>query len=377
MKAVIVQAEMKQYRADFFRALHHRLAEDGIDLCVVYSSPNKREAEKRDSIELDGGIGVKVPAVWLLRSRLLYQHAWPELAGADLVIVEQASKHLLNYMLLATRSFSHTRLAFWGHGFNRQANGTWLGEFLKARIIRRPDWWFGYTSGTVDYLVAKGVSAAITTNVQNAIDTAQLAAAAASVTEEQVDALRWALGIAPSARVALFCGSLYSNKQIQFLIASSELIRSRLPDFHLVVIGDGPDRAIANAVAAQHSWVHYVGPKFGDDRAPYFRMSEVALNPGLVGLGILDAFAAGLPVFTTNIPVHSPEIEYLVENYNGVITAFNIASFADAVLGTLADSQLLAHLRMGASESARKYTLEPMVENFAKGVRTCLAQKEQ
>ena len=372
-KVVIVQATIKQYRSGFFAGLHKRLAQDGIDLKVVYSEPNSLEAEKRDFVEVDGGLGVKVPADWLFSNRVVYQHAWRQLEGADLVVVEHASKHLLNYLLFASRLLNSRKVAFWGHGFH--PNGTRVGRVLRQRMLHLPDWWFAYTERSVRYLLANGVPPEIVTNVQNAIDTNALACAAKSIDEGQAAALLRSLGIAEGSRVGLYCGALYSKKHLPMLIASSALVRNALPDFQLVIVGDGPDRQTVKDAASRYPWLHYVGPQFGAARAPYFRVADLLLNPGLVGLGILDAFAVGMPVLTTVVPIHCPEIEYLEDGYNGVVTRHDVVTYADAVVSTLSNHDLLDRLRQGARQSGRKYTLQNMVEHFAGGVRTCLQSK--
>ncbi len=373
-KVMIVQSTVKQYRVGFFVALHERLARDHVNLQVVYSDPNATEAEKHDFVEVDSEVGVKVRADWLFANRLVYQRAWRHVADADIVIVEHASKHLLNYLLFAGRAVSPRKVALWGHGFAR--NGTSLGGFLSRRMLRRADWWFAYTAGTLRFLVANGVPAEMVTNVQNAIDTDGLSRAADGIGQEEALALRHDLGIGPGARVGLFCGSLYSHKRLPMLIASGALVRASVPDFHLVIVGDGPDASIAKNASSSYQWVHYVGPKFGDARAPYFRIADLLLNPGLVGLVILDAFAAGLPVLTTDLPTHGPEIEYLEEGHNGIVTREDTVAFADAVVATLTNHELLGRLRAGASGSGRKYTLRNMVENFAGGVRACLGREK-
>ncbi len=375
MKVVIVQSVLKHYRTGFFLALQDRLAEDGIDLRVAYSEPNAQEAEKGDFVEVNGGIGFKVRANWFFSNRLVYQHAWRRVEGADLVIVEQASKHLLNYALFASRAVFNRRVALWGHGFN--SDGTRLGRVLRRYMLRLPDWWFAYTARSVRFLLANRVPAEIVTNVQNAIDTAAFAKAASKVTPEETSALRSALGIASGARVGLSCGSLYSHKHLPMLIASCALVRARVPDFHLIVVGDGPDRRLVIDAASRNPWIHYVGPKFGDDRAPYFRIAELLLNPGLVGLGILDGFAGGLPILTTDIPIHCPEIEYLVDGRNGLVTRNDVAAYAKGVVGTLHNPELMGRLREGACQSGRTYTLANMVDNFAGGVRACLERRKR
>jgi glycosyltransferase involved in cell wall biosynthesis len=369
-KVVIVQATARHYRAKFFSALHGRLAQDHIDLRVIYSNPNAEDAKRCDCVELDASVGLKVRANWLFSNRLVYQHARQHLSDAHLVIVEHASRYLLNYALFANRVVSQRKIALWGHGFNR--TGTSLGRFLRRLVLRLPDWWFAYSGVTLRYLLANGIPSEVTTNVQNAIDTEGLRRAAASISSEQAQALRRALRIGPEARVGLYCGSLYPHKRLPMLIAACRRVQAFAPNFHLIIMGDGPDRNIVEDAVSRHSWIHYVGAKFGEDRASYFRIADLLLNPGLVGLGILDAFAVGLPVLTTDIPIHGPEIEYLDAGNNAIVTPHDILAYADAVVGVLGNHELLGWLREGASRSGHKYTLENMVKNFTSGVEACL-----
>ena len=101
-------------------------------------------------------------------------------------------------------------------------------------------------------------------------------------------------------------------------------------------------------------------------------MADVLLNPGLVGLGILDSFAAGLPIITTADAKHSPEIAYLVDGENGLRVTGDSRVFAAAVSRTLRDPGLLHKMKQGAQACADRYTIENMVENLKRGILRCL-----
>ncbi len=83
------------------------------------------------------------------------------------------------------------------------------------------------------------------------------------------------------------------------------MIRRDIPDFELVVIGKGPEADFIETAAAQHEWIHFVGPKSDDEKVPYWALSKLLLMPGLVGLVVLDSFALGVPMITTDYPYHS------------------------------------------------------------------------
>ncbi|HEY0477138.1 MAG TPA: glycosyltransferase family 4 protein [Kofleriaceae bacterium] len=369
---LILTAEVKQYRRAFLDQLAARLRRDDIALQIAYSAPNRVERVKSDSRELPAELGIEVPGVWLAGERVFVQLACGAIHDADMVIMEQANKHALNYVLLALSWLGRKRVAYWGHGYNHQARAPGASEWLKRKLLTRVDWWFAYTAGVGRYLAGHGVDPGIITVVQNTIDTRELAQAVRAHGDADRRAIRRRLGIADPASVGLFCGSLYADKKLDLLVEVARRIREHRPDFELIIVGDGPARDAMRAAAARHRFVHYIGPAFGADRAAYFAISDVFLNPGLVGLSIVDAFTAGLPVFTTDIPVHSPEIEYLEPETNGMITSQDAAACAAAVCRVLDDPDRLARMRDAARATAARLTLAHMVEAFATGVVGCL-----
>jgi len=370
----IVQAVAKQYRLPFFDLLHERLKQKGVALTVVYSAPNKREAERRDAVDLPNAYGHKVNAYWGPGYRILHQPCLTQAMAADLVIVEQASKHVLNYLLAGLRACGFGRMAYWGHGRNWQHDGAeWL-EPVKHALLAGADWWFAYTNKVARYVVDSGFPSERVTVVQNSVDVQVFGNAIEAIDDRQRQTLRQNLGIAPDGPVGLFCGSMHPSKKLEFLIEAAMLIRALVPEFHLILVGAGPDDVVASQAAAKYDWIHYTGPLFGTDKAAHFAIADLFLCPGLVGLAVLEAFAASLPLFTTDAPVHSPEIDYLTDSVTGAITEFNAAKYAAAVSTCLTDRARLSRMRMAARQASRNYGLEPMVENFTQGVLACLSR---
>lgn len=370
---LIIQETIKHYRVGFYELLRARLSAHGVQLLVAYSDPTALEASKGDNGELPESYGLKVPAYRLVRGRLLYQPLLGTVASADLVVVEQATRHLLNHYLLMLAALNLKRVAFWGHGWNRQATTISATERHKAVTLGVAHWWFAYTAGTADYLQGRGYDPRRITTVQNAVDTAAFRTLVRSVSEVEKTRLRQQLGIAANARVGVYCGSLYPAKHLGFLLESARLVRSSIPDFELLIMGGGPDHRLVQQAIRDCPWVHCLGPTFGHAKAVAFSTAELCLNPGLIGLGILDAFAAALPVFTTDVPIHSPEIEYLEDGSNGRMTPFETSAYAAAVVAALAAPSELSRLSRGAADSGGRYTLEAMVHNFQSGIVRCLA----
>ena len=80
--------------------------------------------------------------------------------GADLVVVEQASRLLATYALLAWRAFGGPKVASWGQGHNVQTqNASQIGERVKGILTRRADWFFAYDEASLPVLTAQGFPA--------------------------------------------------------------------------------------------------------------------------------------------------------------------------------------------------------------------------
>ena len=178
-------------------------------------------------------------------------------------------------------------------------------------------------------------------------------------------------------RTALYCGGMYPDKKLDFLLDACIQIKKIVPDFEIIFIGSGPEQHHIQAACSRNTWMHFLGPIFGVERAIYFAISQVLLMPGLVGLAVVDSFVTGVPIFTTDIPIHSPEIAYLANEKNGIMTNFSVDDYASTVADYLAKPYKLDCLRHGCLASSEIYTLENMVKNFASGIEACLSAERR
>ncbi|MFA5240821.1 MAG: glycosyltransferase family 4 protein [Sulfuricella sp.] len=365
----IVQRRLTHYRIPFFEALRGLLAEQNIRLELLVGQGTPAEEIKQDAGELPWA--KSIPTHYLAGGRLCWQPVRRHLVGANLVIVTQENKLIQNHwLLLAPRRF---KLAFWGHGANLQSdNPNGLKERFKRWTTNRVDWWFAYTQMSADLVAAAGFPGNRVTVLNNAVDTSELQRQRQSVTPEETQALRESLDFG-AGPVGVYVGSLYADKRLDFLFLAAEAIRNEVPDFHLLIVGEGPERDKVQAWCAANPWARWVGARFGREKAAYISVAQVMLNPGLVGLGILDAFVCGVPMLTTDCGIHSPEIAYLENGVNGVMTADDPDAYVEAGVRLLRDPQALDGLRAGCAASAQEYTVENMARWFADGVANALA----
>jgi glycosyltransferase involved in cell wall biosynthesis len=358
---------------EFFEGLRVRLAASGIALQLYVGDPVGAERLKRDSAQISWAIPIRSRVIRFGWRTLLWQPVLRQVHTADLVIVEQASRLLVNYLLLAGAKIGGPKVAFWGHGKNLQNDHSRVGEWVKRRVSRFPDWWFGYTEGTAEIVRALGFPPDRITVTNNSIDTQSLTTALRELTDDDVERCRLELGV-DGGQVGLFVGSLYPEKQILFLIEACKAVRNKVPDFELVVVGDGPERSSIEAATRKLDWVHLIGRKTAEECVPYVAMSQLLLVPAAVGLVALDSIALETPIVATRGGC-GPEIEYLVNGVNACLLAegTSSANYARAVVDLLLDDERREALVAGCRDAQGSVTVEAMVDRFAAGVEAAMS----
>ncbi|MEW8060084.1 MAG: glycosyltransferase family 4 protein [Candidatus Thiodiazotropha endolucinida] len=373
----IFQYRLLHYRVDLFKLLKEKLDADGVELRLVHGQASPAEALRKDEGDLSWAIKVH-NSFWTVKGRVIcWQPSPNDIFESDLIVIMQENRLLSNYVLLLRRILFKTPVAYWGHGANFQSIAPLgLREKWKRFLLTKVDWWFAYTEATVAILLDAGFPRDKITCLNNAIDTSEFKGQISSVTETELLELKKKYNLPVDARIGLFCGSLYPEKKLELLISAADLIHRDIPEFRLIVIGDGPSGDYLRQELQSRPWAISVGIKRGREKAALFKLSNVMLNPGLVGLHVLDAFSAGLPMITTNNALHSPEIVYLKENVTGRLTEDNPYDYADAVSGLLKNQDLYLRMSQAALRAADEYTLQNMVNNFAQGVLSFLEKRK-
>ena len=112
---------------------------------------------------------------------------------------------------------------------------------------------------------------------------------------------RQSLGVGRSETLLLYAGRLAKEKNTQTLFRAFELLRERHQNkFHLLVIGDGPQRSKVQKLQRRIeniSWLSYCADSV--DLARYYRAADLFVHPGVqetFGLVALESQACGTPV---------------------------------------------------------------------------------
>jgi L-malate glycosyltransferase len=371
----IVQQAVFHYRQRFFELLRERLAADGVELVLVHSNDPTAEDVWESVVELPWSHRVPLRRLRVGRRELLWQPCWNLLRGCDLVIVEQGSRHLLNYLLLAQQLVGRRNVALWGHGRNFKVHeASRLGEALKARWSHRVHWWFAYNARTAEIVAGLGFPEQRITVLDNAIDTRELREQVAAVARSDLERTRREVGLGGD-NVGLYMGGWAAAKGLDDLFTASDVVRAEVEDFELVVAGAGPEEAKVQGFAATRPWVHVVGTLRGEDKARLLAAAQLLLVPAAAGLVVLDSFAAGVPIVVAAGRGHGPEVAYLEHGINGWVVqdGDDPVRYGRAVAALLKDDARRAALRDGCLRSAELYTVEGMVDRFAAGIASARA----
>jgi glycosyltransferase involved in cell wall biosynthesis len=377
-KVSIVNVQLSPFRVPFLNQLRDELQTRDIDLAYFHGDiwPDERdrsyECQLSWAIKLDNRfipMGGGRHACWQKLPHTL-------LAQSDLVIITQENRILSNYPFIFRRKLSARRLAFWGHGVSPRAHSVdKLGERWRRIWANKADWWFGYTQKSVDALKMAGFPEERITNTNNAIDNTAFQQDIKNVTELMLKAARAECKLKQNSVIGLFCGAFYKDKRLDLLFEAADIMHQRNPDFRLIIIGSGSEQTYVDQAIRTRPWATAVGPKSGVEKAVYFKLAHVILNPGLIGLIVLDAFCVGLPVVTSGGDTnHSPEVAMLEAGLTGFFPEPTPQDYAQTVLDLLSDKERYARSCAASFKTGTHYTMENMVQSYASGIEACLSQ---
>jgi glycosyltransferase involved in cell wall biosynthesis len=164
---------------------------------------------------------------------------------------------------------------------------------------------------------------------------------------------------------------LYSEKKVDFLLRAFALLKANYPDVALLIVGNGEERKKLEQLSRDLNLrdVHFLGEVLDPRKsAVYFMLADLMVIPAYVGLAIVHGFALGLPLITTDVQGHGPELDYLSED-NGVITKPEISVFSETIRGLLTSSPRLTAMKRCAYARAELLFLKSSVRRFAETIQ--------
>jgi alpha-1,6-mannosyltransferase len=135
---------------------------------------------------------------------------------------------------------------------------------------------------------------------------------------DDVAATRASLNIPPEKRLLLYVGRLAKEKNTQTLFEAFGLLQRRRPGaFHLLVVGDGPQREHLIELQKTNgavAWFPYCTDSL--DLARYYRAADLFVHPGVqetFGLVALESQACGTPL----VGIHGSYMDRIIFHEQG------------------------------------------------------------
>lgn len=213
-----------------------------------------------------------------------------------------------------------------------------LGGYYKVDRFRHAHAWVGNTRGICDFLVRNGIAPDKVFHIGNFV------AEPAPTPADRRQAVRAALGIPAEATVVVSMGRFVPKKGFDLLLDAFDRLPAAIDGrpVHLVVAGDGPERARLHALAAglrSAARVHW--PGWQVDTTPYHDLADVFACPSRdepLGNVILEAWAHGRPVVST---ATAGATELVAPGDDGLLTPVgDAAALAAALARALHDEAL-------------------------------------
>jgi phosphatidylinositol alpha-mannosyltransferase len=183
-----------------------------------------------------------------------------------------------------------------------------------------------------------------------------------------------------AGRKLLFVGRLDERKGFPVAIDAFERLAADIPDLHLVVVGDGPQRdAVDRLPTLLRARVTMLGAVRNEELPPIHAACDVYVGPSAggesFGIVLIEAMAAGLPVVATNTPGYD---EVITDESQGLLVPpRDPAALAAALERVLADAELAANLRAAGPVRARAFDWSTTVGRIEDAYRDALAMARE
>ncbi len=177
--------------------------------------------------------------------------------------------------------------------------------------------------------------------------------------------LRSEWGARPSSPVGLYVGRIAAEKNLQLIVKTFSEIRSRIPDFKGVFVGNGPK---LEELKAEHPEFIFAGVQLGEELARYYASADLFVFPSVTetfGNVTLEAMASGLAVLAYD---YAAARQHITDGVNGYVAPFDDeAAFLEKAIALTRDDRLGA-VREEARRSARKVRWKKVVKRFQKNL---------
>lgn len=361
-KVTILQDYIPAYRVPLFEEMRKNALNFGIVLRIASGDTNKIQAQRRDNVEGIEDIKVKQIHLKFANRNFTLRNSRKLFKSTDYLIIEQGRRDIFALTLFFKK---RNNLGIWGHGKDYVQEKDRISKFILKKMTLQSSWFFGYTPESTKSVIEYGFPVNNTTTLWNSIDTLSLRKNINELHEINILKFRQSFGNKP--KIGLFLGSLDKSKRLEFLIEAGDKVYKKIPEFVLLIFGEGPQLQYLKQKANARSWLRIMGRLESSHKALILKASDILLNPGRVGLVAVEALVSNLPVITTNWPFHAPEFFYL-NDQNSIITKDSVNDYSSRIIEIFNNPDLLVKKQNGDRSILEKLSIEKMSDTFLNGI---------
>lgn len=291
-----------------------------------------------------------------------------------IVISEFAVGYITFYKLFLLKYFYGYKIIVWTHGYT-QLNGTIipiLKNLVKKIVYLSCDAIIFY-SHRAKKIIEKEVNPAKLFVACNTLDTKSMIQIYFKQLLIGRDNIKKKLNFNSKFNL-IYIGRLIPPKNINYLLKIYNMLSSKM-DISLHIIGEGPEKILVEEQQSKSTGIYYYGEIIDEHIVgEYLFASDLLINPGYIGLSIMHAFCFGKPVVTFEGNSlfqisHSPEIEYLIHDYNGLILSNDLGLACEIINKLLRNKNKLDYLSNNALNTAKKYNLDNFINGFKDAIK--------
>jgi glycosyltransferase involved in cell wall biosynthesis len=167
-------------------------------------------------------------------------------------------------------------------------------------------------------------------------------------------------------KICLFVGRLAKEKGVDMLLKIWCIVESKLPEWKLVIAGDGEERPWMETYVLRHHLkrVEFIG--FQADMSYYYRKSYILTMSSIFEgwlLALSEAMCFGAIPITFNSYASAKDI--IDNTINGfLITSFSISEYTETLLHLCQNTCLLEQMSRKAIEKSKIFTISNIVPKW-------------
>ena len=267
--------------------------------------------------------------------------------------------------LIHAQSFASVLPAGWAA---RAAGRPWVASFHTSHFLARAGsrMWsplLGHLVRSPDHVLA--ASEEIAKVAKRLAKGRYVEAVTNGVDTDRFRSREWRSATLGRSQTVLVPRRLFPKNGVEFLVRALPKIRSEIPDVRVLVIGDGPERARLEALAAElgvDESIQFLGSRPHAEMPALLASGEIAVFPSLVeatSVAALEAMSCGLPVVASAVG-GLPEI--VDSEVGALVPPRDSAALASAIIRLFDDEHLGEKGRRGRERVVAHWSNERLVD---------------